>query len=935
MLRFCSFCFRECGSATEAQLKAHLDTHPQEVADARYWGAVNSTFAAGAGAADGKEDAPRSVFEAELWHDFVQATEDTRQTAEEAAQKHAGMHFLQGLLQGRAVCIPFGSSVIGTAELGQSDTDVSVYMPGEAPKFYVSEMLGLHRRDAMRLRDLKAEIEQTTGAYIYVGHLESMVGSGAVLADTADAVFATLDLIRSGLRQFHERAGIMRPTNPTPSTLSEHMVLCWAHDQFATSLACRPKTMFELLLRTHVPISRMTTEGTALEDGMLHFQDEECRTTFLAFVQEERRRAGDEDAFACNDGASLVFEKPGDALELFQRLQQKQSKERARVAASLRRGETPPVAGDDVYRLCHCSVKIAVPTSLKGKWDITARPHYGPRNSTLLKRILQSAGEPAFVACSMIKKWGKVHGVSNSRAGFLSSYALVLMFCFYLQRAGHAKYVEHTSVHHASQLSACPVPQRLSQEERLVCRDLLLGFFRFYTHFDWSKHAVTLRVAPSEEVTSEELGFTLAKVITKLRGHKKDHSHVLMVVHDPYEEVNCTRRISYPKFLFVSALFRASYALLSAEDTSQLAQLRLQRVLGQPFHADEEGPESRIPVDLLPAEAVQRLSEGQSSPADEDGGYQWHDAYIPRVGETIMDPLAAPSQRLQEHTALERGWTVTADGAGASQPRQHQKAGPAAPAPAPAPQRNAVPTPQWQKRPPTTQTAPTAQTAQNWQAPRMQLHPRPATVWPAPTTVPAPQSPTLQGQPAYQTNTSNQPAPRPSTVPVQTQPVHQTYTNSQTPPLQSSVLQGPPAYQTNTSKQPSVQQNKMPVHSQPVYQTSNPTPAQPSAVPAQGQTTYQTNAQLPNAVVQPSLQQSMVLQGQPTRQTSTSIQPPPSLLQGQPPFQVGNSNPQRVVLVSQPAPSGAQAQPQTLWVAQAQPQVQVQPQANGGLVHRQ
>ncbi|KAK7201664.1 RNA editing 3' terminal uridylyl transferase 1 [Novymonas esmeraldas] len=136
-------------------------------------------------------------------------------------------------------------------------------------------------------------------------------------------------------------------------------------------------------------------------------------------------------------------------------------------------------------------------------FDLSFRA-FGIRNSYLLRRYLLShpCARPGAL---VLKDWSKTSGVNNSMNGYLTSYAINIMWIYYLVHRGVVPYVcpaqdipaslRHTVV--ADSQYAAMVDPAWSPAERAAMEtqagELLLGFFHYYAfEFDWVNHVVSL-----------------------------------------------------------------------------------------------------------------------------------------------------------------------------------------------------------------------------------------------------------------------------------------------------------------------------------------------------------------------------------------------------------------------------------------------------------
>jgi hypothetical protein len=136
-------------------------------------------------------------------------------------------------------------------------------------------------------------------------------------------------------------------------------------------------------------------------------------------------------------------------------------------------------------------------------FDLSFRA-FGIRNSHLLRRYLLShpCARPGAL---VLKDWSKSSGVNNSVNGYLTSYAINIMWIYYLVHHHYIPYVSPTEDIPASlrgNVSGDPeyaamVDPAWTAEQRAAMEtqagELLLGFFYYYAFdFDWEHHVVSL-----------------------------------------------------------------------------------------------------------------------------------------------------------------------------------------------------------------------------------------------------------------------------------------------------------------------------------------------------------------------------------------------------------------------------------------------------------
>lgn len=258
----------------------------------------------------------------------------------------------------------------------------------------------------------------------------------------------------------------------------------------------------------------------------------------------ERNRAGLRRSFSFNDGAL--------ALRLF------------------RRREGPGV--EKVWR-----TGGRLPEIFFVDFDLSCRT-FGVRNSWFLRSYL--AQDPVFRAGNhFIKQWSKKSGVNNSRVGYLTSYAMTVLWIYYLLRTGEASFVDPTTV------SAVPTPEQLtvpymplrppsedggeSESDRIQrLGRLLRGFFYFYGYaFDWSSEVVSLRTncqEPDGILTRDAAGWTMEKEVNSII--LRNRVFYNLCIDDVYEDnLNLGRHLSQLKGGWVRQQFRQAWQCTESE----------------------------------------------------------------------------------------------------------------------------------------------------------------------------------------------------------------------------------------------------------------------------------------------------------------------------------------------------------------------------------
>ncbi|KAH9588607.1 PAP/25A-associated [Trypanosoma melophagium] len=192
-------------------------------------------------------------------------------------------------------------------------------------------------------------------------------------------------------------------------------------------------------------------------------------------------------------------------------------------------------------------------------FDVSYRP-FGLRNSWLMRLYLEQSPEVR-AGAAFLKKWSKQSGINNPMRGFLTSYAVNVLWVSYLLHVGVVEFVDPASVpllpEKAKEVSYMPLlPLQDPSYSSLRLGELLAGFFEHYSGFAWDTRVASLRV-PSGSVCRSDLGWVLEREV--LAPRPRDRVWYRLCVEDPYEaDRNLARHLSPVKATFVhSQFFRA------------------------------------------------------------------------------------------------------------------------------------------------------------------------------------------------------------------------------------------------------------------------------------------------------------------------------------------------------------------------------------------
>eukprot|EP01062_Namystynia_karyoxenos_P065274 TRINITY_DN5872_c0_g2_i1.p1 TRINITY_DN5872_c0_g2~~TRINITY_DN5872_c0_g2_i1.p1 ORF type:complete len:646 (+),score=213.62 TRINITY_DN5872_c0_g2_i1:86-2023(+) len=223
----------------------------------------------------------------------------------------------------------------------------------------------------------------------------------------------------------------------------------------------------------------------------------------------------------------------------------------------------------------------AVPLVYLRQWDLSLRL-YGVRNSHLLRRYFVDTPCSQFrIAGIAVKIWARTQGINDPRKGMLSSYAVTLMYLYYLLRADKVSWIDPETV----DLADCmPVPglEPIEAPDEVTlaqAAESFVGFLYYYTHeFKWHCEVISVSRGARKQlqelvpVLQKELGWTVENNTIVDRGNCVRY---FLRIEDPYEaadplpsgdpgrgKLNVGRKITEHSMLQIRQCFTRSWQLL-------------------------------------------------------------------------------------------------------------------------------------------------------------------------------------------------------------------------------------------------------------------------------------------------------------------------------------------------------------------------------------
>eukprot|EP00760_Papus_ankaliazontas_P036223 PhM_4_TR8257/c0_g1_i1/m.49338/K14079/PAPD4, GLD2; poly(A) RNA polymerase GLD2 len=153
---------------------------------------------------------------------------------------------------------------------------------------------------------------------------------------------------------------------------------------------------------------------------------------------------------------------------------------------------------------------------------------YGIKNSYLLRAYMHSGPEYVRPAALAIKHWGKATTIGRGVHHYLTSYALNIMFVYFLLATRTVEWIDPFSMPHPMQMPRYPTYSPLPACCPEDVGRILHEYFKFYAGFNFEQEMVSLN-RPRRSYR-QDIGWDSSTM--------KDNYNYLFCIEDPYEHVH-------------------------------------------------------------------------------------------------------------------------------------------------------------------------------------------------------------------------------------------------------------------------------------------------------------------------------------------------------------------------------------------------------------
>jgi hypothetical protein len=244
----------------------------------------------------------------------------------------------------------------------------------------------------------------------------------------------------------------------------------------------------------------------------------------------------------------------------------------------------------------------SVPALLRFQWDVSFAG-YSAVNSYLIRHYLRGPASPAWVqhGSLVLKRWARRTHVANAQLGFLTPYAITIMWCYYLLVTRQLQWLDPAAIPVPSQLPLLPPPAlnspgnaqlQLSDQDHEALTYNLVNFFRFFTGLTTPSTALKTLEALQASGTKPAGFRSDCEVVSLSRPRRSvrddigwdhrlsmkggDMPGFLMCIEDPYELIgegglNLGRHLTQRKLDFINEkVSRALKTILLSEPATDV-----------------------------------------------------------------------------------------------------------------------------------------------------------------------------------------------------------------------------------------------------------------------------------------------------------------------------------------------------------------------------
>lgn len=209
-------------------------------------------------------------------------------------------------------------------------------------------------------------------------------------------------------------------------------------------------------------------------------------------------------------------------------------------------------------------IKFSIENPTNSNFDLCSSVN-GVRNSLLIRQYMEHSPR-LHLGCLLAKLWGRSFSILNSHRGWLSPYAMTILYIYYLQTTTAPLSVQPTAslddLLHTCHVGKYSELQEFNTQLPVRFFDIcgiekdIKGFFKFYSEeFDFDSAVIDIRTT-SPIFQKDEWIHSITDISSADRWNLLGHENLF--IRDPYEPHSLGRSVDFLKSEQIREVFRVS-----------------------------------------------------------------------------------------------------------------------------------------------------------------------------------------------------------------------------------------------------------------------------------------------------------------------------------------------------------------------------------------